>query len=366
MSIPGTNGPDRMQGGHSGVPDHQLVEPGEPEHGKSVPVRRQAVRGGGQPPVDEEGARAPLRLRLPEPADEPLPAAGRRLPDAAWHVRFQRSDDDAPERTCAGRREVQLVGGLPARAAERRRQGRPTPQSEFVPHAVARGVRTGFMAAVAPHDGQSRPALGDLPVPDSRRRAGRFPLRSGRRKRLQRRRRQRPARHRGELGQWAVPAARGPRVPRERQDRSSRRLRSLLGRPAVHRLPQRIPDRERLVASRRHLCRRDQRLPASDHAASRTEHGALRRRAGSRPGRAEAAVWREHDHLPEGTRPRVHPVLERDGAARIQFVALRPGGLCRHADQGADGIHQHQHLRPRHRQRGTARWPRSVSRKTST
>jgi hypothetical protein len=84
---------------------------------------RQAVRGVREPAVDEERARVAVRLRLPEPAAQPLPAAGRHLPDGARHVPVQRQLDAPAERAGAGRPALQHVGGLPARPAERRRQG---------------------------------------------------------------------------------------------------------------------------------------------------------------------------------------------------------------------------------------------------
>ncbi len=289
MGIPGTNGPDRMQGGIPGFQITNWSNLGNPNTGNPFQF-------------DDKQYVAAVSLQWTKKAHA-LRFGYDYQNQQMNHFQPQGGAFQTPRGTFGFNGQTTMLQNAPAPADARFNSwaafllGLPSAAGKVDQLRNPNSFRMLSHAAYAqdswqlsaPHDGQSRPALGDLSVPDPRRRARRVPLRSGRRQRLQRRRRQCTARHRGQLGQRTAPAARRPRVPRERQDRSPRRLRPLLGRPPVHRLPQRIPDRERLVAPRRHLWRRDQRLRASDDAAPRTEHGALRHRAGSRPGRAEAA-----------------------------------------------------------------------------
>ena len=134
MNIFGTNGPDRLQGG---LPSFQITNwsnlgndnTGNPfnfrdnQYAFSANLQKTAgvhlFRGG---------------LEYPRPADQPLPAAGRCVPDRARHVPVQRAGHDAPGRSRARGREVQLVGRVPARAAVGCRQGRSARQSELDLH----------------------------------------------------------------------------------------------------------------------------------------------------------------------------------------------------------------------------------------
>jgi len=200
---------------------------------------------------------------------------------------------------------------------------------------------------------QPRPALGDLPVPDPRRRAGRLPLRSRRRERLQRRRGRRARRHRGQLGEGPDPAAPGCRVPSEREDRPARRLRAHLGRPApsstsATHTPSTMrgpTPRRPTTGSRTRSCR-----------VTTLRQGLNTALYGTAPDLSQGVI-----RLPVGAGTTTYPkepdrkyVQSWNVFAQREFNSWLSGAgwLCGNAGEGQHGLHQHQHLRPRHRQRG--------------
>ena len=124
--------PRPAAGRHPVLPDQRLGQPRQPEHRQPVPVRRQAVRGLREPAVDEGRARAPRSATTTRTSSSTTSSrrAGRSRPRAA------RSSSTATRRACrtapapAGH-ALQQLGGLPARPAERRRQGGAAPQPEL-------------------------------------------------------------------------------------------------------------------------------------------------------------------------------------------------------------------------------------------
>ena len=147
MNIPGTNGPDRMQGG---LPSFQITNwsnLGNDNTGNPFNFRDNQYAFSANLQKNARRAPLPRGTRVPRPADQPLPAAGRCVPDGARHVPVQRAGHDAPGRSRARGREVQLVGRVPARAAVGCRQGRSARQSELDLHEDVLGVRAGHVAA---------------------------------------------------------------------------------------------------------------------------------------------------------------------------------------------------------------------------
>ena len=173
MNIPGTNGPDRLQGGLPSSRSTNLVEPRQRRHGQPVPVPRQDVHRAVNLQKVMRRPRLPRRRRIPGSADQPLPAPGRRVPDRARNVPVRRPVDHAAE--CGGTvgHPVQFLGGLPARAAVRRRQGRAARQPELDLHEDLLGVPAGHVASVAEPDAGPRAPLGTAGLADAPGRQGR-------------------------------------------------------------------------------------------------------------------------------------------------------------------------------------------------
>ena len=131
----------------------------------------------------------------------------------------------------------------------------------------------------------------------------------------------------------------------------ARRVRTELGSEAVHRLPQRLSDQLRMVASAGDLQRGHQSLHPGHDAAARPERGGLRAAPGSDAGRPAAADRRRHDDFSGNRHARAHPLVERRAPAGTFHRRHRPGGLRRDAGEGPAGLRQHQCQPARHRQR---------------
>ena len=227
LHIPGTNGPDRLQGG---IPSFQITgwaNLGNPNTGNPfqfddkqyvAAVNLQWLKGAHALRFGFDYQNQQLNHFQPQ---------GGTFQTRARHVPVQRQHDAPAERAGAGGRALQQLGGLPARAAERRRQGRPAPQSR-TRSACRRTRSTRRISGRLSRDLTLNLGLRweYLPVADARRRPGRVALRSGRRQRLHRRRRRRAARHRAPARAGPVPAARSASPIARRQDRAPRRLRA--------------------------------------------------------------------------------------------------------------------------------------------
>ena len=78
MNIPGTNGPDRLQGGMPCFQITNWANLGNPNTGNPFQFRDKQYVATVNLQWMRQRTRVPRRVRLPEPADQSLPAAGRR------------------------------------------------------------------------------------------------------------------------------------------------------------------------------------------------------------------------------------------------------------------------------------------------
>ena len=149
MNIPGTNGPDRLQGG---LPSFQIANwsnLGNDGTGNPFNFRDNQYQFRRVAAEADQKSSTPRRHGVARSADQSLPAAGRDIPDGPWHVHSQRAVDHAPERSGAGRLAFQFVGGVSARRAVAGRQGRSTAQPELDLHEDLGRLRAGHVAGDA-------------------------------------------------------------------------------------------------------------------------------------------------------------------------------------------------------------------------
>ena len=270
MGIPGTNGPDRLQGG---IPSFQVTNwsnMGNPNTGNPftfddkqyvATVSLQWMKGAHALRFGYDYQNQQMNHFQPQ---------GGTFQTVRGTFQFNGNATRLQNGPTPGGPAVQLLGRLPARAADAGgRQGGPAPQPELPAHADPRGLRARHLAGDPRPDRQPRRALGALPVPEPRRRARGLPLRPRRRQRLQRRRRRRARRHRGQSGWGQLLPRVGVACRLDEKTVLRAGYGQLLGHPALHRLPQRVPHQQRVGAPRGDLQRGDQRLRAGDDAASR-------------------------------------------------------------------------------------------------
>ena len=201
MNIPGTNGPDRLQGG---LPSFQISNwsnlgndgTGNPfqfrdnQYSTSVNLQKQVNQHlfrGGMEYLDQQ-------INHFQPQGGTFQTVRGTFIFNGQATMLQ----DAPAPADV---QVQLVGRVPARAADRReqcRQSRSARQPELDLHEDVVGLRPGHVAGQSQHLAGARAALGAPAVADATRRQGRESLRSDGRVRVHRRLRQHAAGHRSD------------------------------------------------------------------------------------------------------------------------------------------------------------------------
>ena len=323
MNIPGTNGPDRLQGGLPGFQITNWANLGNTNTGNpfqfsdktySASVNLQKVHGshvfrGGVELLDQQ-----INHFQPQGGAFQTVRGTFRFSGQSTMLQDAAAPSDARFNSWAA-----FLLGLPSEAGKVDQL--VNPNSIYMKTLLL--VRPGHVADQPRRDAGPRGALGAPGVADPARRQGRQPVRSRGRVRLHRRPGRCAAGHRRERRQRQAAAARRAHLPLRRQDGVPRRLCDVGGSVELHQLPRLVPHRVHLGHARHPAQRGRQPVHPGHHAAAGPHRTG--RRARHQRGPHSAAPGRGHEHLRGGGGARKRPLLQRHRPARDHPVAHRAG-----------------------------------------